>query len=62
MAATVRSDLERHLASDESFAQDMAARLQQVSQTEADVAFVNNIQGDVEKLVQIETVHGDVNF
>jgi hypothetical protein len=58
----VRTALERHLASDDSFAQDVAAGLQQVSQTEADVAFVNNIQGDVQKLVQIQTVHGDVNI
>jgi hypothetical protein len=62
VAAELRATLERYLASDALFAQDVAEGLRQVSETEADVAFVNNIQGDVEKLVQIHTVQGDVNL
>jgi len=50
------------LATDEVFAKNVESDLKQIIETNADIAFVNNIQGDVQKLVQIQTVHGDVNL
>jgi hypothetical protein len=58
----IQRKLKEHLLADEAFASEVHSDLKQVAETNADVAFVNNIQGDVQKLVQIRTVHGDVNF
>jgi hypothetical protein len=57
-----RQKLEAYLLTDEAFASEVQSDLKQISETNAGVAFVNNIQGDVKKLVQIQTVHGDVNL
>ena len=58
----VRPDLEHVLASDQPFAAELVSLLRQISGTGADLAFVNNIGGDVAKLVQIGEVHGDLHF
>ena len=58
----VRQSLQQVMASDQPFAAEMVSLLQQISGTGADLNFVNNIRGDVAKLVQIGEVHGDVNL
>jgi hypothetical protein len=61
-AQDVEHQLVRLLQADEAFAETLASDLKLIAATNADVAFVNNIQGDVGKLVQIDTVHGDVHL
>jgi hypothetical protein len=58
----VRQSLQQVMASDQPFAAEMVSLLQQISGTGAELNFVNNIRGDVAKLVQIGEVHGDVNL
>ena len=58
---TLRSEVEKAAMSDYAFATQLKELLEQVAETKADVSFVNNIQGEVTKLVQIGTVYGDVN-
>lgn len=58
----VRQDLEQLMASDQPFAAELVSLLRQISGTGADLSFVNNISGDVAKLVQIGEVHGDLHF
>ncbi|MFC8383782.1 MULTISPECIES: hypothetical protein [Nocardia] len=60
--AAVTRHLENAMVADPQFASSIESELAQISNTNADIAFVNNIQGDVGKIVQIETVHGDVTF
>jgi hypothetical protein len=60
--AAVEKNLKTELERDPDFASALAGHLTQIANTHADVAFVNNIQGDVEKIAQFGTVHGDVTF
>lgn len=60
--AALRIQVQESLAVDDEFAQQLSDLLKQVAGTKADVSFVNNIQSEVQKLVQIGTVMGDVNF
>lgn len=60
--AALRTQVQESLAADDEFAKQLSDLLKQVAATKADVSFVNNIQGEVQKLVQIGTVIGDVNF
>ncbi|OOP65307.1 hypothetical protein BMF89_00205 [Arthrobacter sp. SRS-W-1-2016] len=59
--ASVQDHLKTQLADDPGFASELSGLLTQIVNTHADLAFVNNI-GNVEKLVQFGTVHGDVSF
>jgi hypothetical protein len=60
------AEVEKHLAAamatDPDFAAELESELTQIANTKADLAFVNNVQGDVGKLVQINTVQGNVSF
>jgi hypothetical protein len=62
VAEQVRQNLQQVMASDQPFAAELVSLLQQISRTGAELNFVNNIRGDVAKLVQIGEVHGDVNL
>jgi len=60
------NDVRRYLADeirgDTKFASELSTEIRLIAETNADLAFVNNIHGDVAKLVQIGTVHGDVHI
>lgn len=60
-AESLEQELIRQFTADEEFATEMAGDLRQISETHADVAFVNNI-GTVGKMVQVNELHGDVNL
>jgi hypothetical protein len=60
--AALQTKVQEALTSDNVFAAQLSDLLKQVASTKADVSFVNNIQGEVQKLVEIGTVMGDVNF
>jgi hypothetical protein len=64
--AAVQLELKTQLAQvmqqDEAFTTQVTGLLKELAATRADVNFVNNIQGEVQKLVQIGTVVGDVNL
>jgi hypothetical protein len=60
--AVLQTVLQESLARDEAFSKQLSDLLKQIALTNADVSFVNNIQGEVQNLVQIGTVIGDVNF
>ena len=54
--------LDQAVRSDDEFGTKLTELLPEVAATKADVSFVNNIQGEVQKLVQINTVVGNVDF
>lgn len=60
--AAVESHMKAELDRDPDFASAVSTHLTQIANTHADLAFVNNIQGDVGKLAQFGTVIGDVTF
>jgi uncharacterized membrane protein YhiD involved in acid resistance len=60
--AALQTQVQESLTADDEFAKQLSDLLKQVAATKADVSFVNNIQGEVQKLVQIGTVMGDANF
>jgi hypothetical protein len=50
------------IANDELFARSIADQLARIGNSQSDAEFVNNIRGDVAKLVQIRTVIGNVTL
>jgi hypothetical protein len=58
----VEKSLTTEIEQDPQFASTLSGQLTQIANTKADVAFVNNIQGDVGKIASFGTVHGDVTF
>jgi len=60
--AAVEKSLKAELEHDPEFASALSDRLNQIANTHADVAFVNNIQGDVKNIVNVRTVKGDLNI
>jgi hypothetical protein len=58
----LENSLKTELERDPKFASALSDHLTQIANTDADVAFVNNIQGDVGKIAQFGTVYGDVTF
>ncbi len=60
--AAVRFQLKEMMASDESFAKELANILKEASEAGADTIFQTTIMGDVQKLVQIGNVYGDVKI
>jgi hypothetical protein len=58
----IETQLKQVIEEDHGFGDQLAQLLKEVAATKADVSFVNNIQGEVQKLVQIGTVIGDVNL
>jgi predicted membrane-bound mannosyltransferase len=62
LQAALRVQLRKALQADEQFASQVAGLLREADRVGADAVFNTNIHGDVEKLVNIGTVHGDVSF
>ena len=60
--ASLREQLEQALEQDEDFARKLSEMIKSAHQSGADSVFNINIGGDVQKLVNIGTVHGDVSF
>jgi hypothetical protein len=61
--AAVEQTLKHELEHDAEFTAALSRQLTQVADTKADVAFVNNIQGDVGKIAQFHgPIYGDVSF
>jgi len=60
--ATVRVQLKKQLESDETFAASLAELLKRADSAGAGAVFNTNISGDVEKLLQIGIVHGNVSL
>ncbi len=60
--ATVRFHLKDMMASDESFAKELALILREASEAGADTVFQTTIYGNVQKLVQMGNVYGDVKI
>jgi len=60
--AMVRYHLKELMTVDESFARELSELVKQVTEGKSDVVFTTTILGNVQKLVQIGTVIGDVNI
>lgn len=60
--AAVRFHLKEMMTSDESFAKELASLLKEASDAGADTIFQTTIMGNVQKLVQMGNVYGDVNI
>jgi hypothetical protein len=60
--ATVRFQLKDTMATDESFALELANILKEASEAGADTIFHTTILGDVQNLVQMGNVYGDVKI
>jgi len=60
--AAVRFHLEAMMASDEGFAKELANLLKEASEAGADTIFQTTIMGNVQKLVQMGNVYGDVKI
>lgn len=60
--AAVRFHLKEMMASDESFAKELANLLKEASEAGADTIFQTTIMGNVQKLVQMGNVYGDVKI
>jgi hypothetical protein len=60
--AAVRVQVKKQLESDEAFAGKLAGLLKKADSAGAGAVFNTNISGDVEKLVQIGTVQGNVSL
>jgi hypothetical protein len=60
--AAVRFHLKDMMTADESFAKELAVILKQASDAGADTIFHTTIFGDVQKLVQMGNVYGDVRI
>lgn len=58
----LESELKQSLEADHAFAEQLAQLLKEITATKAEVSFVNNIQGEVQKLVNIGTVVGNVSI
>lgn len=60
--AAVRFHLKDLMASDESFARELATLLKEAAEAGADTVFQTTIFGNVQKLVQMGNVYGDVKI
>lgn len=60
--AAVRFQLKDQMSADNEFAKQIAALLKEADKAGADTVFNTNIHGNVEKLVQMRDVYGDVNI
>lgn len=61
--AAVEKDLKTEIQHDPDFASKLSEHLTQIANTKANIAFVNNIQGDVGKIANFAgPVYGDVSF
>jgi hypothetical protein len=60
--AVMRFHLKGIMASDENFAKELAYLLKEASEAGADTVFQTTILGDVQKLVQMGNVYGNVNI
>lgn len=60
--AEVERLLKEAVSSDENFAKQLANILREAADAGADNVFNTNIYGEVQKFVQIGTVHGDVHI
>jgi DNA-binding ferritin-like protein len=60
--ASVRHQLKRIMSNDEEFAHELAKILKKASEAGADTTFHTTIYGDVQKLVQMGNVYGDVEI
>lgn len=60
--AAVRFQLKDMMEVDEEFARQIATILKEADRAGADTVFNTNIHGNVEKLVQMRDVYGDVNL
>lgn len=60
--AAIRFHLKDIMTADESFAKELANILRQASDAGADTIFHTTIFGDVQKLVQMGNVYGDVKI
>lgn len=60
--ASVRTQLKKIMSADEAFSKELANILKAAADAGADTVFHTNIYGDVQKLVQMGTVYGDVNI
>lgn len=60
--AAVRFHLKDMMTSDESFAKELAILLKEASEAGADTIFQTTIFGNVQKLVQMGNVYGDVKI
>lgn len=60
--AAVRFQLKEEMASDERFAKELANILKEASEAGADTIFQTTIMGNVQRLVQMGNVYGDVQF
>jgi len=58
----LRNQLKKALEGDEEFAAQLASLLRDADEAGAGALFNTNIAGDVQKLVQIGVVQGDVEF
>jgi hypothetical protein len=60
--AAIRFHLKEMMASDEDFAKELADVIAEASEAGADTVFQTTIFGNVQKLVQMGNVHGDVKI
>lgn len=62
LQATTRYYLKESMATDDVFAKQIALILRDASEAGADMVFQTTIMGNVQKLVQMGTVYGDVKI
>lgn len=60
--SSVKTQLENTMSSDESFARELANILKQAADAGVDTMFHTTIQGDIQKLVQIGVVYGNIEL
>jgi hypothetical protein len=60
--AALRFQIKDMLAKDENFAKELAFLLKEASEAGADTVFQTTIMGNVQKLVQMGNVYGDVKI
>jgi hypothetical protein len=60
--AAVRFHLKQLMILDENFARELAVMLREASETGVDAVFHTTVSGDVEKLVEIGAIYGNVEF
>lgn len=58
----VQFHLKQMLETDKDFAKKLAGLLKEISEVGADTIFQTNISGNVQKLVQMGDVYGNINF
>ncbi|MBX3037420.1 MAG: hypothetical protein KF758_10980 [Anaerolineales bacterium] len=62
LKATIRFHLKEIMKSDDAFTKEIASLLKTASENGADTVFNTNISGNVNKLVQMGNVYGDVKI